>query len=216
MQQGTLAAEGYRVFDYVLALQPHEALCATILQERQRFAAAYDCPEPAQLVPRVTVVRFKQHALMESHITRRLKGITAAHSPFTIDLNNFGSLPTHTIYFAVTSKVPVMDLVKALRAAQQLMKLDDDNKPHFLTAPYITLAQQLLPWQYEKGWTEYQQRHFHARFVADSLVLLKRPPGGRYTLVECFPFRGMRTGATQGALFGDAAQQETGKREGAL
>lgn len=203
--EGTLASEGYQVYDYVLALQPHEDLCTTILEARRRFATAYACAEPATLTPRVTLVRFKQHALMEPHITRRLRGITAAIDTFRVELNNFGSLPSHTIYFAVTSKVQIMNAVKALRAAQKLMKLDDDNKPHFLTAPYITLAQQLLPWQFEKGWAEYQQQTFHARFMADQVVLLKRPSGGRYTLVERFPFRGLHTAVTQGALFDDAA-----------
>ncbi len=60
------------------------------------------------------------------------------------------------------------------------MKIDKDNKPYFITEPHLTIARKLLPWQYEKGWLEYQHRNFHGRFIADHALLLKRKAGEKY------------------------------------
>ncbi len=61
------------------------------------------------------------------------------------------------------------------KETQRLMKLNDENKPHFILEPYITIARKLQPWQYEKGWLEYSNRNFTGRFIADGMLLLKRP-----------------------------------------
>jgi len=124
-------------------------------------------------------------------------------------LKDFGSFPSHTIYIAITSKVPVQGLVKQIRSeVQRLMKLNEDNKPHFIMQPHLTIARKLKPWQYEKGWLEYSQKHFAGRFIADSMVLLKRPVGDpgnnreKYQVVERFTFQNLPVATRQGQLFG--------------
>jgi 2'-5' RNA ligase len=108
----------------------------------------------------------------------------------------------------VTTKVPVQNLVKEIRTGgQRLMKLNDDNKPHFILEPHLTIARKLQPWQYEKGWLEYSNKHFTGKFIADSMSLLRRPvdePDGyriRYQLVEKFAFQNMPVTTKQGELF---------------
>ena len=96
-------------------------------------------------------------------------------SPFKIELKDFGSFPSHTIYINIVSKVPDHDIVKTLRQhAQKFMKMDKDNKPHFITEPHLTIARKLQPWQYEKGWLEYEHANFHGRFIADHALLVKK------------------------------------------
>ena len=142
---------------------------------------------------------------MEMHIVRQVKNITAALSSFKIELKNFGSFPSHTIYINIVSKVQIMDIVKELSASQKLMKLDDDNKPHFLTEPNIGIARKLLPWQYEKSWLEYEHKHFHGRFIADHALLLKRREGTKaWQTAGKFMFENINTATTQGNLFGAA------------
>ena len=94
-----------------------------------------------------------------------------------------------------------MDIVKELRASQKLMKLDDDNKPHFLTEPHISIARKLQPWQYEKSWMEYEHKHFHGRFIADHALLLRRKAGETYRQVEKLMFEGVKEEVTQTMLF---------------
>ena len=97
------------------------------------------------------------------------------YHPVKIELKDYGSFPSHTIYINITSKVADTESGKTdPTETQQLMKLNDDNKPHFIMEPHLTIARKLLPWQYEKGWLEYSHRHFTGRFIADAMLLLKR------------------------------------------
>lgn len=202
MQQGVLSSAGYDVNEYALVLQPHEDLCNTIMQEKKSFAEKYECPAALYTKAYITLARFKQHEMMEPHIIRQLKNITAPLSSFKVELNNFGSFPSHTIYFSITSKVQVMDTVKAIRAAQKLMKMDDENKPLFIAEPYIQIAYKLLPWQYEKAWTEYEHKHFHGRFIADHLLLQKRKEKNKaWQTAGRFVFENKKAEIKQGALF---------------
>lgn len=202
IEQGLLTSSGYLVNEYALVLQPHEELSNTIMEEKKLYAETYQCPEALYVKPRITLVHFKQHELMETHIVRLVKNITATLTDFKVELKNFGSLPTHTIYINVVSKVQIMDIVKKLKASQKLMKLDDENKPHFLTEPNISIARKLLPWQYEKSWLEYEHKHFHGRFIADHVLLLKRRENTKmWKTANRFDFENIKTDVTQGALF---------------
>ena len=123
--------------------------------------------------------------------------------PVKLELKDYGSFPAHTIYINVTSKVPIQNLIKQIRTeTQRLMKLNDDNKPHFIMEPHMTIARRLLPWQYEKGWLEYSHKHFTGRFIADGMLLLKRPVGElKYQIVQRFEFQNLPVNTTQGELF---------------
>jgi 2'-5' RNA ligase len=122
---------------------------------------------------------------------------------FKVELKDFGSFPSHTIYINVTTKEPVRNLVKQMRPFQQLMKLNNDNKPHFIDEPHLTIARKLLPWQYEKGWLEYSHKHFTGRFIADSMLLLRRQVGDKpYQILQRFEFMNLPVNTKQGDLFG--------------
>jgi 2'-5' RNA ligase len=88
------------------------------------------------------------------------------------------------------------------------MKLNDENKPHFIMEPHLTIARKLQPWQYEKGWLEYSNRNFSGRFIADSMLLLKRPVADtgeqrvKYQTINRFEFQNMPVTTKQGELFG--------------
>ena len=125
------------------------------------------------------------------------------HHPFKVELKDFGSYPSHTLYINMISKEPVKNLVREIRVAQRLMKLNDDKKPHFFDEPNITIARKLLPWQYEKGWLDFSNRHFSGRFIADAMLLLKRKSGDKtYQVAERFEFMNLPVETRQGELFG--------------
>ena len=110
--------------------------------------------------------------------------------------------PTHTIFIDVPTKEPIKNLVKKIKPWQKLLKLNDDNKPHFLDHPIFTVARQLKPWQYEDAWKEYQHKSFTGRFVADAMLLLKRREGETaYQIAERFEFQNLPIITKQGELF---------------
>lgn len=195
---------GYRVYEYLLVLAPHEELWNRIMKVKEDFSEKYKSDHARWGKPQIILVNFVQYAMMEERILNRLKTVAMGFPPFKVELKDFGSFPSHTIYINVTSKLPVQGLVKSIRTdTQQLMKLNEDNKPHFILEPHLTIARKLQPWQYEKGWLEYSHRHFTGRFIADSMTLLRRPQGElKYQVVQRFEFQNLPVKTKQGELFG--------------
>jgi 2'-5' RNA ligase len=194
---------GYDVYEYLLVLNPHEDLRNKIMNVKKSFYDTYKASAALYGKPHITLVNFKQYGLMEDRLVNRLHNIAMGFPPTKIELKDYGSFPAHTIYIDVTSKVPIQTLVKTIRTeAQRLMKLDEDNKPHFIMEPHLTIARKLLPWQYEKGWLEYSHRSFTGRFIADGMLLLKRKVGEmKYEIAARFPFENLPVATVQGALF---------------
>lgn len=198
------AIPGYRIYEYLLVLNPHEELRNKIMQVKQQFFDSYKSTHALYGKPHITLVSFVQYEMFEERIVNRLKTTAMGFHPVKIELKDYGSFPSHTIYINVTSKVPIQALVKQVRAeTQRLMKLDEDNKPHFIMEPHLTIARKLLPWQYEKGWLEYSHRHFTGRFIADAMLLLKRPVNEmKYQIARRFEFQNLPVSTKQGELFG--------------
>ena len=115
----------------------------------------------------------------------------------------FGSFPTHTIFFNIATKNELILIVKAIATIRGLLTPNKDHKPHFITDPYIVLANKLLPWQFEKGWLEMSNTPFSGRFVATEIKLLrKRVSEHQYRLVKKISFLHQKVApAIQGHLF---------------
>ena len=204
MKDLTNTVPGYRVYEYLLVLNPHEELRNKIMAVKNEFYEKYQAETARWGKPHITLVNFVQYEMMEDRIVNHLKTIAMGFHPVKIELKDYGSFPSHTIYINITSKVPVQSLVKQIRTeTQRLMKLNDDNKPHFILEPHLTIARKLLPWQYEKGWLEYSHRHFTGRFIADAMLLLKRPVGElKYEIARRLEFQNLLVATTkQGDLF---------------
>jgi len=194
---------GYRIYEYLLVLNPHEELKNKIMAVKNEFYEKYQAETARWSKPHITLVNFVQYQLMEDRIINHLHTIGMGFHPIKIELKDYGSFPSHTIYINITSKVPIQSLVKQIRTdTQRLMKLNDDHKPHFILEPHLTIARKLLPWQYEKGWLEYSHRHFTGRFIADAMLLLKRPVGEmKYEIARRFEFQNLPVSTVQGDLF---------------
>jgi len=112
----------------------------------------------------------------------------------------------------ITTKVPIVNMVKELKSVQRLMKADPAHEPHFINDPYVAIARKLLPWQYEKSWIEYEHKHFHGRFIANHVLLLKRRENTKmWKTANRFDFENIKTDVKQGALF--AAPSASFKRK---
>jgi 2'-5' RNA ligase len=189
--------------EYMIILNPHEELRKKVAQVKKDFFEFYQAPTAVGGKPHVTLVRFTQLALMEERIVQRLRTIAMGFCPFKVELKDFGSFPSHTIFINVTSKLPIRGLTNEIKDVQRLMKLDKEHKPHFIDEPYLPIARKLLPWQYEKGWLEYSNKKFTGRFVADSMLLLKRREGEvAWQIAERFAFQNLPVSTRQGELFG--------------
>jgi len=204
MEKMITGIPGYRVFEYLLVLNPHTELANKILKVKEAFAEAYKTTMVRGVRQQLALVSFTQYEMMEEKIVHRFRNIAMGYHPFKVELKDFGSFPSHTIFINATSKVPIQNLVKTLRhEGQRLLKLNDENKPHFIMEPHLTIARKLKPWQYEKGWLEYSHKSFTGRFIADAMILLKRPVGElKYQVAGRFEFENLPVTIRQGELFG--------------
>lgn len=202
MQVSENILPGYKVNEYMLVLTPHEELRNKIMALRKDFNSAYQIPH-RNSKPNLLLASFTNYEMMEHRIINRLKPIALSYPPFKVELKDFGSFPSHTIFINVTSKIGVQNLVKAVRTdAQRLMKLDDEHKPYFSLEPHVIIATKLKPWQYEKGWLEYSNKHFTGRFIADQMLLLKRQSKQEpWQILHRFEFQNMPVNTKQGELF---------------
>lgn len=191
-----------RTCEYMVVLNPHEELRQKITQVKKDFYDTYQAATALGGKSHLALVRFTQLEMLEERIVNRLKTVAMGHHPFKVELKDYGSFPSHTIFINITTKFPIQNLVREIRDSQRLMKLDKENKPHFIDEPYITIARKLIPWQYEKGWLEYSHRQFTGRFIADSMLLLKRRTGDRaWQIAQRFEFMNLPVNTKQGELF---------------
>lgn len=203
MDTSSIQMPGYRLYEYLLVLSPHEELWTKVMKVKADFAAKYGSDSAKWGKPYIALVQFSNHHMMEERLLHRLQVIGMGVAPFKIELKDYGSFPSHTIYINVATKLPVQALVKELKGAQNLMKTGTEHKPHFIEESHLTIARKLKPWQYEKGWLEYSHRQFTGRFIADSMLLLKRRAGekGAYQIAKRLEFQNLPVNTKQGTLF---------------
>ncbi len=203
MKNSNTIVQGLPLFEYQLVLNPHEELRNKIMNVKQHVFDTYKASAALYSKPFVTLVYFTGLQQMEAKVVNRLQTIAMGCPPLKIELKDFGSFPSHSIFINVTSKVQAQQLVKTIRTeARHLMKINSDHAPHFMMEPTMAIARKLLPWQFEKAWLQYRHRSFTGRFIADAMLLLKRPVGGtRYEIVSRFEFRHLPVTTTQGMLF---------------
>ena len=193
---------GYNYNEYLLILNPPQVLQTKIIEVKKDFYEKYRADNALWGKPHLTLANFVQFEMMEERLVNRLKTIGMGYTPFKVELKDFGSFPSHTIFINVDSKLQVKNLSRELRNAQKLMTLNKENKPHFFDDPHITITRRLLPWQYEKGWQDYSHRHFTGRFIADGMLLIKRRVGTKaYQIVQRFEFMNLPVTTKQGELF---------------
>lgn len=191
-----------RLNEYMLVLLPHEELRNRVLQVRKDFYATYQASSALGAKVHLALASFTQLEMLEERIVNRLKTVAMGYHPFKVELKDYGSFPSHTLFINVTTKELVQNLVREIKDFQRLMKLDNEHKPYFIDDPHIPIARKLLPWQYEKGWLEYSHRHFTGRFIADSMLLLKRRAGDKsWQIAQRFEFMNLPVSTKQGELF---------------
>ncbi len=202
MKSLTQSIPGYRIHEYMVVLHPPAELREKIGHLRKDFSEKYRTNILTPGKTHIMLASFNQYAMMEERVITRLRTVAMGFRPFKIEMKDFGSYPTHSIFVQVTTREPIRNLIKELKQFQQLLTLNKDEKPRFGDDPQILIARKLLAWQYEKGWSEFAQRQFTARFIADNMLLLKRRQGEKaWQIVERLEFRNLPVTIRQGELF---------------
>ncbi len=118
MQTSNIQLPGYRRSEYLLVLNPSESLRNKILNVKQEFHEKYKTTlSPTK--PHITLVRFFTWQIAEERLIQHIHSIAMGTSPFKIDMKDYGSFPSHTIYINIATKNAIQNLVKELRAARR-------------------------------------------------------------------------------------------------
>ena len=193
----------FRVNEYLVVLKPHDELVHKIKAIRDEFAEKFQTSSVHYLKPHIALVNFFGLEMGEERLISRLVSISMGLIPVKVELKDYGSYPSHSIFINVTSKLPLLSIVNELKKVQALMKLSKENKPHFIEDSHLLISRKLKVWQYEQGWLEFSHRHFTGKFIADSFLLLKRKANtyNAFQIVKRFEFQNLPVSTFQGKLF---------------
>lgn len=198
----TLVMPGYRIAEYRLIVPLSEALQQTVMQVRKDLHDRYRIPMPFELKPSLTLLHCHVYEGMEAKLVERMQQVATRNSSFKVELQNFAAYPSHTIYIHVPTRSPFNDLCKELKVVKSLTKVPDHD-PHFINEPHLLIAQKLKPFQFTRMWMDCEHTQFTGRFMANSMVLLKRSvASNQYEEVRQFEFASLAQSVKQGTLFG--------------
>ena len=77
---------GYRVYEYLLVLSPHEELWNRIMKVKENFAEQYKSDHARWGKPHITLANFVQYGMMEERIVNRLHIIAMGRNPIKVEL----------------------------------------------------------------------------------------------------------------------------------
>ncbi|MEO6818277.1 MAG: hypothetical protein ABI204_01015 [Ginsengibacter sp.] len=200
--ESILKMPGYRVCEYLLVLSPHQVLQEKIGKVKKEINEKYKSSFLLNRKSDIRLARFFSWEMMEEKIINHLKISAMGTSSFKVNLKDYGTFPTHSLFVNVETKVPLQMLVKEIKTARRLMK-SPEKEPFFNNDFYIPLAINLNPAQYNNAWIEYQHRHFTGHFIADNMLLLKKQQGEKYFQIAArLDFMNLPVSTVQGDLFG--------------
>jgi len=192
---------GYRINEYRLVVPLPEALQQKVLAVRQTLHEKYGVKPSFELKPSLTVLRCHAFEKGEPKLLEKLQLAALQTAPFKVELEDYAGYPTHTIYINVTTKSPFNELSKELKKSKWLMQVPQ-HAPFFINEPHLMIAQRLKPKEFTNMWNECEHRQFTGRFIADSVLLLKRSEQNKaYQVVRRFEFQNLPLSIKQGSLF---------------
>ena len=97
----TTTIPGYRIYEYLLVLSPHKELWDKIMEVKTKFADDYESEHARWGKPHVTLANFVQYEMMQERLVNRLRIVAMGATPFKVELRDFGSFPSHTIYINI-------------------------------------------------------------------------------------------------------------------
>ena len=193
---------GYRIHEYRLVVPLSESLQDRVSTLRKSLHEKHHITSTFELKPSLTVLRCHAFERMEARLTERFQEVAMGHNPFKVELKGFAAYPSHTVYIDVPTRAPFHELVKSLKKAKWLMNIPG-HEPHFIPEPHLLVAQRLKPMQFIRMWMELETSQFNGKFLADSVLLLRRSEvSKRYEVVRRMEFMSLPLNVKQGELFG--------------
>lgn len=188
--------------EYQLVIEPHESLQKEIELIKKSFAEQYSLATTTDK-PRLTILRFAQFESSETQLISKFKRLSHELLSFKLEVRDFGSQPSHTIFLKIVSRKYIDGLTRQVKSdMQRFLKIDEDHKPFFIPEPHITIARKIPERQFAEAWLKYRHESFTGRFMAEEMKLMKRvKPGRPFKYMLRIPFSGDHLKHRQFTLF---------------
>ena len=111
----TMTIPGYRIYEYLLVLSPHEELWNRIMKVKEHFAEEYKSDHARWGKPHITLANFLQYEMMEERIMNRLQQIAMGYPPFKVELHDFRKFPFAYYLYQRYQQTAGAGLVKKIR-----------------------------------------------------------------------------------------------------
>jgi 2'-5' RNA ligase len=160
--------------EYLLVGHPDRGVNNKIMEEKQQFIDDYNENNDLKTKPHITVANFLADEAMEPTIIRWMQRICGAQQSFNVTLNNYGGFPPHTIYLRVQDPLPFQQLAKQLKTVDDFIRASDCPPAKLISKPHLSIARILPEHVYNKAMADYAQKTFHASFMIEELILLRR------------------------------------------
>jgi len=163
------------LYEYLLVVSPAGEVYEQLLAEKKNFYETYQERTAIKTLPHITVANFMAKEAMEETLIRYMYRIISTHKSFEVMLNNFSGFPSSkTLYVRVQEHEPFKQLAASLKTLQGYIENNDCPPPHFISNPHLTIARRIKEPVYDKAILDYSQKVFHASFMVNELVLLRR------------------------------------------
>ncbi|MGI8598681.1 MAG: 2'-5' RNA ligase family protein [Chitinophagaceae bacterium] len=164
---------GNNICEYRLLVPfPHQ-LQEKINNIRKQLHHRHNLLYPFLLPPSLTILKCHAFEKIEPKLLEKIQDLVFDTPPFSVELQNFTSFPTHTIYVEINSKAPFNDMIKQLKKMKWLMNIPG-YEPQFIPEPHLIMAQALKPQKFNQMWRDCENRTLQELFLAESLLLVKR------------------------------------------
>lgn len=190
------------VYNYQLIIRPNEKV-------RRRLDAARNKARE-QMLPlgnwhpgknHIPVASFSQLASLESRLIGRLEMLAKSLPPFRLQVQHFGAILHHTIFFRITENAGFNQMVRLLHAEKAALTVFN-QEPRIASMAKINLAYKLTAVDFENLWHTFKSKRFQVDFIADNMLLLRKRPGEtNWQILTALHFENLPIDIQQGQLF---------------
>jgi 2'-5' RNA ligase len=189
------------LFEYLLVGHPDAGVYNKVMEEKQQFSAEYGEKIAIKTRPHITVANFLASEATEPTIIKWMQRICGAQQCFNVTLNNYSGFPPHTIYLRVQNPQPFRQLANQLKTVDDFIRASACPPARLITQPHLSIARKLTEQVYNKAMADYAQKTFHASFMLDELLLLRR----QHPFDTCKTIQVFRLRPADSNLFSDVA-----------
>jgi 2'-5' RNA ligase len=171
------------MYEYLLFIRPPSDIKEEIMLIKNEFHAKLDHIQAIKSKPHITLINFAFNSQNEEGLISKIYDAIKTHTTFDLKLKNFNHFKTHTIYIAIETENPIINIIRSLHSTLTL----PSSLSFFSWKPHMTIAKGLTADKYNMAMPEFETKNFQAFFITESILLMKRNhPKARYKEVKEF------------------------------